>query len=87
MKIALAADHGGLENGDAERGIIACGTGIGISIAANKAKGVRCALCINRCAVCFYSVRGGGCRSGAGAMPSSLRYFVTVRREIRRPIF
>ena len=32
-------------NGDAECGIVCCGTGIGISIAANKVKGVRCGLC------------------------------------------
>ena len=31
--------------GNSERGILLCGTGIGISIAANKIKGVRCALC------------------------------------------
>ena len=31
--------------GDAERGIVVCGTGIGISIAANKVKGIRCGLC------------------------------------------
>jgi ribose 5-phosphate isomerase B len=31
-------------SGDAERGVVMCGTGIGISIAANKTRGVRCAL-------------------------------------------
>ena len=31
--------------GRAERGVVLCGTGIGISIAANKIKGIRCALC------------------------------------------
>lgn len=30
---------------EAEKGIVFCGTGIGISIAANKVKGIRCALC------------------------------------------
>ena len=31
--------------GECESGILVCGTGIGISIAANKVKGIRCALC------------------------------------------
>ena len=32
-------------SGAAERGVVLCGTGIGISMAANKIKGIRCALC------------------------------------------
>lgn len=32
-------------SGECERGILICGTGIGISIAANKIKGIRAALC------------------------------------------
>lgn len=32
-------------SGECEKGIVVCTTGIGISIAANKVSGVRCALC------------------------------------------
>ena len=32
-------------DGECERGILICGTGIGISITANKVKGIRAALC------------------------------------------
>ncbi|EAF5657841.1 ribose 5-phosphate isomerase B [Listeria innocua] len=31
-------------NNEVDRGILVCGTGIGMSIAANKVKGIRCAL-------------------------------------------
>ncbi|MCQ2362810.1 MAG: ribose 5-phosphate isomerase B [Acidaminococcaceae bacterium] len=35
----------GITQGTAEKGILICGTGIGISIAANKCAGIRAALC------------------------------------------
>mgnify|MGYP004625110771 FL=1 len=34
-----------VQSGDCEKGILICGTGIGISITANKFKGIRAALC------------------------------------------
>ena len=34
-----------VQSGEIEKGILICGTGIGISIAANKYKGIRAALC------------------------------------------
>ncbi len=34
-------------NGEVDRGVVICGSGIGISIAANKVHGVRAALCWN----------------------------------------
>lgn len=34
-----------VENGECEKGIVICTTGVGISMTANKHKGVRCALC------------------------------------------
>lgn len=39
-KVALA-----IKNNEAELGILICGTGIGISLAANKVKGIRAAVC------------------------------------------
>lgn len=36
-----------VQKGEADRGILICGTGIGMSITANKFKGIRAALCTN----------------------------------------
>ncbi len=41
-EVALA-----VQRGEADRGILICGTGIGMSITANKFRGVRAALCLN----------------------------------------
>ncbi|MBI4304247.1 MAG: ribose 5-phosphate isomerase B [Chloroflexi bacterium] len=38
--------------GDFERGILICGTGIGMCIAANKVKGIRAALCYDTFSAC-----------------------------------
>ena len=34
-----------MAGGDCDRGVLICTTGIGMSIAANKVRGIRCALC------------------------------------------
>lgn len=40
QKAALA-----VASGECDRGILCCGTGVGISLAANKVKGIRCVVC------------------------------------------
>jgi len=40
-----AAAARAVADGTCDRGVVVCTTGIGISIAANKVRGVRCALC------------------------------------------
>jgi ribose 5-phosphate isomerase B len=34
-----------VQKGEAERGILVCGSGVGVSVAANKLKGIRAGLC------------------------------------------
>ncbi len=43
--VFAARAAGAVARGECEKGILTCGTGIGMSIAANKVDGIRCALC------------------------------------------
>ena len=49
--------------GECERGIIVCGTGIGSSIAANKVRGIRAALCHDT-----YSAQKSRCHNDANVL-------------------
>lgn len=40
-----AAAARAVASGECEKGIVICGTGVGISLAANKIRGIRCAVC------------------------------------------
>jgi hypothetical protein len=44
VRIAIGSDHGGVAQGEVERGILVCTNGIGMSILANKFPGIRAAL-------------------------------------------
>ena len=49
--------------GECEKGILLCGTGIGISIAANKIKGIRAAVCNE-----VYSAKMAKCHNNANVI-------------------
>mgnify|MGYP000367500860 CR=1 FL=1 len=81
-----------IQNGDCEKGILICGTGIGISITANKFKGIRAALCSD----CFSAeatrlhnnaniLAMGGRVVGPGLAVSSMEYIMhdtSQRRDV-----
>ncbi len=54
--------------GEADLGIVICGTGIGSSIAANKIRGVYCALCSD-----VYSARMARCHNAANVLALGAR--------------
>lgn len=45
-KVAIALSEA-VASGEIEKGILICRSGVGMTIAANKVKGVKCALCYN----------------------------------------
>ena len=81
--------------GKADRAILVCGTGIGMSIAANKVKGIRAALCYDELAAKFSREHNDAnvlCLSGDLTGPAMVRRIVetwlttdfTVGRHLRR---
>lgn len=75
------------ENGD-NKGILVCGTGIGISIAANKIKGIRAALCADWYSAKFTRLHNdanvicmGGRTTGAGSAVEMLDVFLHTEFE------
>ena len=77
-----------LTSGECDRGILLCGTGIGISIAANKIKGIRCALCSDVFSAKMSRAHNdanvlalGGRVLGAGPAGEIVRAFVETKFE------
>ncbi len=80
--IAKAVCEKVLEN-EENRGILLCGTGIGISIAANKIKGIRAALCADWYSAKYTRLHNdanvicmGGRTTGAGSAAEMLDVFL-----------
>ena len=80
-------------SGECVRGILCCGTGIGISLVCNKYKGIRCALCSNEfmAKMCRQHndaniLAMGGRVIGAGLMLDIVELFLTTEFEGGRHI-
>lgn len=74
--------------GEAENGILICGTGIGISISANKIKGIRAALCSDYYSAKYTRLHNdanviclGGRTLGAGAACELVNVFLQTEFE------
>lgn len=75
-------------SGEAERGVLICGTGIGISMAANKIKGIRAALCSDYFSAKYTRLHNdanvicfGGRVMGQGLAKELLNVFLTTEFE------
>lgn len=68
-----------VRDGVAERGIVICTTGIGMSIAANKVRGIRCALCSDLMSAEMTRKHNDSnvLAMGAGVIPLSLALEIT----------
>ena len=63
-------------SGKAERGIIMCGTGIGMSMVANKFPGIRCSVCTDE-----YGARMARAHNNANVLALRGREFDAVKNE------
>lgn len=70
-----------ISSGDSEMGILICGTGIGVMIAANKVKGIRAAICCNQEAVVLSRQHNNAnvlCLAGNGFAEDHIRETITT---------
>lgn len=77
-----------ITSGECERGILCCGTGIGISMAANKVKGIRAACCSDYFSAKFTRLHNdanilcmGGRVVGAGLALEMVEVFLNTEFE------
>ena len=77
-----------IKSGECDKGILICGTGIGISISANKIKGIRAALCQDYYTAKYTRLHNdanvlcmGGRVIGAGTAEEIVRVFLSTEFE------